>query len=128
MLRVIVGEGASESSIAELARRTGMTRQNAHRTASVLQRSGWLRLAPRNTDRRLLVVSLTAAGDRWLAALDSAMRDLLLEMTNDLSPHRLELMTDALVRISRRLQACRSLIAASRRRRHRVHAGKTRHL
>ena len=117
-----IGQGRHEPSIADLARRAGMTRQSAHRTVSALQRSGWLQLAPRTSDRRILVVSLTAAGRRWLARLDSAMRDLLLEVTNDLTPHRLELMSDALVQISDRLQACRSIVRAARRQRRRAQA------
>lgn len=127
MLRAI-GQGPHEPSIAGLAHRTGMKRQNAYRTASALQRSGWLQFAPQSTDRRILVVSLTAAGERWLAALDSAMHALLLEMTNDLSPQSLELMSDTLGRVSRRLQACRSIVRASRGQRRRPHFGKTRHL
>jgi len=124
----VIGQGRHELSLAALARRTGTTRQNAHRTASALQRLGWLQLAPRSTDRRILVVSLTGAGEGWLAALDSAMCALLFEVTSDLSPQRLELMTDALVRVSHRLQACRSIVRASKRQRRRPHSRKTRHL
>lgn len=127
MLRAI-GQGRHELNVAALARRTGTTRQYAHQTVSALQRLGWLQLAPRSTDRRILVVSLTGAAERWLAALDSAMRALLLEVTSDLSPHRLELMTDALVRVSHRLQACRSIVRASKRQRRGPHPRKTRHL
>jgi DNA-binding MarR family transcriptional regulator len=94
LLRVI-GRGPQELSIAGLARLADMKRQHAHRTVSALQRSGWLQLAPRSADRRILVVSLTAAGERWLTTLDSAMHDLLLEVTNDVSRQSLELMRDA---------------------------------
>jgi DNA-binding MarR family transcriptional regulator len=127
MLRA-VGEGPCGFSVAALARRIGTTRQNAHRAASALQRLGWLQLAPRTRDRRILVVSLTGVGERWLAALDSAMRDLLLEVTSDLSRQRLELMTDALVRVSRRLQACRTIVRASKRQRRKPHSRKSRNL
>jgi DNA-binding MarR family transcriptional regulator len=128
MLRAI-RESSAEPSIAALARRLDVTRQTAQRTAVGLQESGWLRLGPRNTDRRILVASLTAAGEAWLAELESTMRALLLEMTNDLSPQTLEIMSDALARLARRLRSCRSILRASNpghRRRQRVR--KTRQL
>jgi DNA-binding MarR family transcriptional regulator len=111
MLRAI-RQGKTEPSIAELARRMRIKRQSAHRTVVGLQRSGWLRLAPRTADRRMLVASLTTAGERSLEGLESTMRALLLEMTNDLAPHTLEIMIDALTRMSRRLRSCRSILQA----------------
>jgi DNA-binding MarR family transcriptional regulator len=114
-----IGRKPGQVSVAELGRRTGMTRQNAHRAASELQRAGWLRLAPQPGDRRVRIVCLTAAGERWLASLDSCTRDVLLEMTNDIPPQELELMSDILIRISAWLQSCRSIVEAARRQRRR---------
>ena len=49
---------------------------------------------------------------RW-NGMESTTRRLLLEMTNDISPHWLELLTDALTRLSDRLRSCPSVCRAS---------------
>jgi DNA-binding MarR family transcriptional regulator len=92
-------------SVAQLARRLAVKRQTAHRTAVELQRSGLLQLAPRSTDRRTLVATLTPTGERSLQVLESTIRALLLEVTNDLSPNVLDITTDALTRMSTRLRS-----------------------
>src|SRR5688572_13108837 len=113
-----------ERSVAELARRLRISRQAAHRTAARLARAGLLRCVPRGGDRRLRLASLTPDGERSLEHLESTMRTLLLEVTNDISPHRLEPLTDALTRLSDRLRSCPSVCRASLRGRGRaaVHA------
>lgn len=104
-----------ERSVAELARRLRISRQAAHRTAARLERAGLLRCVPRGGDRRLRLASLTPDGEHSLERLESTMRTLLLEMTNDISPHWLELLTDALSRLSERLRSCPSVCRASLR-------------
>jgi len=104
-----------ERSVAELARRLRISRQAAHRTAARLARAGLLRCVPRGGDRRLRLASLTPDGERSLEHLESTMRTLLLEVTNDISPHRLEPLTDALTRLSDRLWSCPSVCRASLR-------------
>ena len=105
----------SSRSVAELARRLRISRQAAHRTAARLERAGLLRCVPRGSDRRLRLASLTPDGERSLERLESTMRTLLLELTNDISPYRLEPLTDALARLSDRLRAFPSVFRASRR-------------
>ena len=105
----------SPRSVAELARRLRISRQAAHRTAARLERAGLLRCVPRGGDRRLRLASLTPDGERSLERLESTMRTLLLEMTNDISSHWLEPLTDALTRLSDRLRSCPSVFRASRR-------------
>ena len=102
-----------ERSVAELARRLRISRQAAHRTAARLERAGLLRCVPRGGDRRLRLASLTPDGEHSLERLESTMRRLLLEMTNDISPHWLEPLTDVLTRLSDRLRSCPSVCRAS---------------
>jgi DNA-binding MarR family transcriptional regulator len=83
------GAGAGmvqERSVAELARRLRISRQAAHRTATGLELAGLLRYVPRGGRRRLRLASLTADGERSLERLESTMRTLLLEMTNNIPP------------------------------------------
>ena len=104
-----------ERSVAELARRLRISRQAAHRTAARLERAGLLRCVPHGGDRRLRLASLTPDGEHSLERLESTMRTLLLEMTNNISPYWLEPLTDALTRLSDRLRSCPSVLRASRR-------------
>lgn len=71
-------------------------------------------LAPRSTDRRTLVATLTPAGERSLQVLESTIRALLLEVTNDLSPNVLDITADALTRMSNRLRSLPLIAGAPR--------------
>jgi DNA-binding MarR family transcriptional regulator len=102
-----------ERSLAELARRLRISRQAAHRTAARLERAGLLRCVQRGGDRRLRLASLTPDGEHSLERLESTMHKLLLEMTNDISPHWLEPLTNALTRLSDRLRSCPTVCRAS---------------
>jgi DNA-binding MarR family transcriptional regulator len=82
---------------------------------NALERAGLLRYVSRGGDRRLRLASLTPDGARSLERVESTMRRLLLEMTNNISPHRLEPLTDVLTRLSERLRSCPSILRASRR-------------
>ncbi len=62
------------------------------------------------------MASLTAVGERSLGALESAMRALFLEVTNDVTPQTLEILIDALTRLSHRLRSCCAVLQASNRR------------
>jgi DNA-binding MarR family transcriptional regulator len=101
-------------SIAQLAGRMRITRQSVHRTVAELRRAGWLRLERRTTDRRILGASLTPPAVRTLDELESMTRALLLEVTNDLTPRPLGIMTDALTRVAKRLRSCSGIMRSSR--------------
>ena len=103
-----------ERSVAALARRLRISRQAAHRTATGLERAGLLRYVSRGGDSRLRLASLSPDGERSLERLESTMRKLLLEMTNDIYPYRLEPLADALTRLSERLWSCPLISAESR--------------
>ena len=102
-----------ERSVAALARRLRISRQAAHRTATGLERVGLLRYVWGGGDRRLRLASLTPDGTRSLERVESTMRRLLLEMTNNISPHTLEPLTDVLTRLSGRLRSCPLISAES---------------
>lgn len=106
---------ASTNALERAGRALRIARQAARRTAISLERAGLLRHVPHGGDRRLRLASLTPEGERSLQRLDSTMRRLLLEMTNNISPYRLAPLTEALTRLSERLQSCPSVVRASRR-------------
>jgi DNA-binding MarR family transcriptional regulator len=97
-------------SVAKLARRLRVARQSAHKATRELRRQGLVNIVPALASRRSLRIILTPQGAELLGTLESAMRLLLLEVTNDLSPQALEAATSLLDGMAKRLRTSRPLL------------------
>lgn len=97
-----VSQSRGDLSVAGAARRLRLARQTMRAIALDLRRKGWLELNRCPVDRRIWRLALTPEGTRILAQLETVMRVLLLEMTNDISLESLEVTTELLNRMFRR--------------------------
>jgi DNA-binding MarR family transcriptional regulator len=61
------GAGVGGAGVGELARAAGFSSRNVTGLVDTLERAGLVRRAPDPEDRRAVVVSITAAGKRWVA-------------------------------------------------------------
>jgi DNA-binding MarR family transcriptional regulator len=106
----IVAQPNADLSVAKLARRLRVARQSAHKATRELRRQGFVNIVPAVANRRSLRIILTPQGAELLGTLESAMRLLLLEVTNDLSPQALEAATSLLDGMAKRLRTSRPLL------------------
>lgn len=85
------------TSISELARRLGVTRQSAHALVEGLVELGVVELRPDPGDRRLRLVALTSEGRRLVRRADRHLRDLEDELARRIGAGRVRSLRRALV-------------------------------
>jgi DNA-binding MarR family transcriptional regulator len=80
----------------EIARRAGVSRQAIDQTLTELTELGLVQLAPDPSDGRAKRVTLTAAGERLVAAADEAFAELERDLAARIGRRRLRALREAL--------------------------------
>ena len=83
-------------SSAQLARRSFVSMQAGSEMVGVLERKGLISRSPHESNRRVLRISLTSAGEELLHACQPAIDDLERRMLKQLSDERLQSLRDDL--------------------------------
>ena len=85
-----LGQGDAPRTIAEAARRMGLTRQSVQRVADALAAQGLIEYLPNSADRRAKLAEVTEDGRRLLAELESRQLDWANRTAGDLSRANIE--------------------------------------
>lgn len=91
-------EPGASLSVAELARRAGVTRQTMHRAVTQLVEEGLLVSTPGPGFPRSTLIGLTDAGHRRRDVASGILRDLERELEDRLDPGDLSKLRDSLTR------------------------------
>ncbi len=86
-LGVVGGSGVAPS---ELARRLAVARRTATLYVDILARHGWAQREAHPDDRRMVLASLTPAGETLLAELGDAYKRRLSQLLGEISPLQAE--------------------------------------
>ncbi len=86
----------SGTSIAELARRIGVTRQTMHETVRSIRDAGLVEIRADPTNRRRKLVVLTEIGQANVAAAAHVSADLERELSHRIGADRVAVLRDAL--------------------------------
>ncbi len=78
--------GPSETTIAEIGRQLGITRQGASKNVASLRDRGYVTLSPSATDGREKIVELTPRALGYLAAHRKAARSIERQVRHELGP------------------------------------------
>ena len=91
-----LGQGAEQVTIAELARRAGVTRQTMHRAVTQLVGEGLLTTTPGPGFPRSTFVAVTARGARRRAAAAAILRDLERQLASRLGENAVAALRQSL--------------------------------
>jgi DNA-binding MarR family transcriptional regulator len=94
-----LSSGRAERSSADLARRAHMTPQSMNDLTAPLFRKGFVKRRPHSDDSRVLLLSLTKAGQRVLARCDKLMDQVEEEVFGCLDHQHLMLLRTSLSKV-----------------------------
>ena len=94
------GIGSSGATISELARRLGVTKQAAAKTAAALERVGYVRRTADESDARVVRLERTARGEEMLAPSAAIFADIDRRWERTLGRARLRDLEDALSQVT----------------------------
>lgn len=93
---LVMCAGPGETTISEIGRRLGITRQGAGKIVAGLREHGYLNVTPSATDRREKTLTLTSRAERFLQALNDAGRAIEARLREELGAEGVEQLFHAL--------------------------------